>query len=134
MRKKIVFPKDLPKSASFIDYLDDIGTKLKAEPKLKKPAAARTEEEQAKYADHAEWKAKKRAFDIFQAQGLEPHVADMWKSANEMKAGKREQIRKIVTEAVERLPNGKFRLCIQKPLFEDTCLSVATGFVRWGVL
>ena len=67
-----------------------------------------------------EWKKKKREFDRAESIGFPPHVIDGVEKARNMKGGgKREAMNKIVNDAVQMQSNGKYRLVIKAPVFEQ---------------
>ena len=72
----------------------------------------------SKYEDVNTWKRMKRHFDNNEAD-FEPWLKKMYDDAKGKSTGSRAAVRKIIEEAVEKLPSGKYRLCVSKPFFSD---------------
>ena len=66
-----------------------------------------------------EWKKKKREFERHESIGFPPHIKEEIENLNKLKGGKRAAMNKIVNEAVQIQSNGKYRLVIKSPLFEQ---------------
>lgn len=66
-----------------------------------------------------EWKKKKREFERHESMGFPKHIKEGIENLNKLKGGKRAAMNKIVNEAVQIQSNGKYRLVIKSPLFEQ---------------
>ena len=80
---------------------------------LRRPAAS--------YPDELrEWKAKKRVFDLGEQSGFPPHVKEALETVRASKDGsKRDSLRNIVESSVQLQENGKYKLVINNPTFEE---------------
>ena len=104
----------------FGEYEDDDDT-MQEKP-MKKPSAADDEvaDKYTKYPSALrEWKKKKREFERHESIGFPPHIKEEIENLNKLKGGKRAAMNKIVNEAVQIQSNGKYRLVIKSPLFEQ---------------
>ena len=90
---------------------------------MKKPAAATDDSDDDKFKKYPKelrvWKTKKREFDRAESIGFPPHVIEGVDKIKNMKAGKRAAMNKIVNDAVQMQSNGKYRLVIKAPVFEQ---------------
>ena len=114
-----IMKKPAGKLAS-LDQLEDIESRIVL---AKRPAGAIDDDDDdddrgGTDDDRNEWKRMKRFFDNHE-DDFPDHVKDVVDVAHKKKTGSRGAVRRIVEEAVEKQSNGKFKLCIKKPFFEE---------------